>query len=118
MQTTGGPMQENKNQQEKDISTTKPTDAVKSTQTATNANEFEPNEQTTEKKNFEGDEREWQAPDVKPKYPTDVQAKADSESDLQANNRPSRQENMEDYESLSDEDDNLESENPDLMIRH
>jgi hypothetical protein len=60
---------------------------------------------------FEGDEGEWQAPDVKPKYPTDVQASSENL------NRPSQDEIEDLSEDYSDDDDVLDTENPELLNR-
>lgn len=77
-----------------------------------------PDTEKSDKADFEGDEREWQDPDVKPKYPTDVQARTVDEKS-QVNTRPSVDESM-DYAIDNQDDDDflLESENPDLLNRH
>lgn len=111
-------MQQNKDSEKKEAGT-KTTESVKPARTAKQANEFEPNQPpvTPEKKNPEGDEREWQAPDVEPKYPTDVQAKASSQGEV--NRHLSPDDETQEYSQFEDEDDDiLENENPDLIVRH
>lgn len=80
-------------------------------------NETNENEQP-DKTNFEGDEREWQDPDIKPKYPTDVQARSGSDKS-QVNTRPSIDETADYAIDQDDEEDGLlGSENPELLNRH
>lgn len=92
---------ENKNKVAKDT----PSSVNPPTSKKLNNLEEEPNPDV-ERKEFEGDEREWQTPDVKPKYPTDVQA-----------SRPSPDDPNE-YTVEDDDDNLLATENPDLMVRH
>lgn len=80
--------------------------------TSADQNDFTQKPSDPDKQNYkgEGDEREWEAPDVKPKYPTDVQA---------SSSNPPAQDEMADYAMSQDEDDSLlGSENPGLMNRH
>lgn len=86
---------------------------TKQTPTRTNStdnNDFTEKTADSDKQNYqgEGDEREWQTPDVKPKYPTDVQASANTTQGETA-----------DYAmSQDDEDGVIGTETPGLMNRH
>ncbi len=98
--------------------TTAPTNTPpRSKNDSTSINQNNENERS-DKNDFENDEREWQDPDIKPKYPTDVQAKSADEKS-QVNTRPSVDESADYNVENQDEDDALlESENPGLLNHH
>jgi len=124
------------NRQKKETTKTKTESTPKTTGKTTTTNNTSKDfdkivNQSTENEDFEGDEREWETPDVKPKYPTDVQAggklsQADTaqrtgvrtQDDLEANERPSQTE-MADYAmNQDDETDSAGADDSSYMIRH